>query len=104
MVAVPPPVTQRHLGAGAADALGRRRALVVRRVGWDDKQPPFRPIRHAWRVEVAPGRLGRPRRIAKSFENTTTSAAGWLQVACIATSLNHLSRAQAPRRGLPAAA
>jgi hypothetical protein len=48
---------------------------------WDDKQPVFRPIRHAWRVEVAHGRLGRSRRLAKSFENTTTSATGWLQVA-----------------------
>ncbi|MCU1613396.1 MAG: family transposase [Frankiales bacterium] len=45
----------------------------------------FRLIRHAWRVEVAHGRLGRARRLAKSFENTTTSATGWLQVACIAT-------------------
>src|SRR4051812_38273663 len=58
----------------------------------DDKQPTFRPIRHAWRVEVAHGRLGRSRRLAKSFENTTTSATGWLQVACIATTLRHLSR------------
>ena len=47
-------------------------------------QPVFRPIRHAWRVEVAHGRLGRARRLAKSFENTTASATGWLQVACIA--------------------
>jgi putative transposase len=45
---------------------------------WDDKQAVFRPIRHAWRVEVAHGRLGRSRRLAKSFENTTTSATGWL--------------------------
>jgi len=30
--------------------------------------------------------------LAKSFENTTTSATGWLQVACIATTLRHLSR------------
>jgi hypothetical protein len=73
-------------------------------VGWDDKQPVFRPIRHAWRVEVAHGRLGRSRRLAKSFENTTISATGWLQVACIATTLRHLSRAQAPRRALQAAA
>ncbi len=70
-------------------------------VGWDDKQPTFRPIRHAWRVEVAHGRLGRCRRLAKSFENTTTSATGWLQVASIATTLRHLSR-QRDRR-LPAA-
>jgi hypothetical protein len=63
-------------------------------VGWDDKQPVFRPIRHAWCVEVAHGRLGRARRLAKSFDNTTTtSATGWLQVACIATTLRHLSHA-----------
>ena len=72
--------------------------------GVDDKQPAFRPIRHAWRVEVAHGRLGRSRRLAKSFENTTNSATGWLQVACIASTLRHLSRAQAGRRALPAAA
>ena len=46
----------------------------------------------AWRVEVAHGRLGRSRRLAKSFENTTTSATGWLQVACIATTLRHLGQ------------
>lgn len=68
--------------------------LDLRRVEWDDKQPVFRPIRHAWRVEVAHGRLGRGRRLAKSFENTTTAATGWLQVACIATTLGHLSRAR----------
>ena len=36
----------------------------------------LRAIRHAWRVEVAHGRLGRSRRLAKSFENTITSATG----------------------------
>jgi transposase len=77
----------------------------VRRVGWDDKQPVFRPVRHAWRVEVAHGgRRGRSRRLAKSFENTITSATGWLQVAGIDTTLRHLSHAQPPRRALPAAA
>jgi hypothetical protein len=44
----------------------------------------FRPIAHAWRMEVAHGRLGRSRRLARSFENTTISATGWLQVACVA--------------------
>jgi hypothetical protein len=39
----------------------------------------------------------RPGRLAKSFENTTTSATGWLQVACIATTLRHLPRAGAHR-------
>ncbi len=81
--------------AAAARTLGRDHDVEVRRVGWDDKQPVFRPIRHAWRVEVAHGRLGRSRRLAKSFENTTTSATGWLQVACIATTLRHLSRDRA---------
>jgi len=32
--------------------LGRALGVEVRRVGWDDKQPVFRPLRHAWRVEV----------------------------------------------------
>jgi DDE family transposase len=97
-------LVDRGVTAAAADTLGRQHGLELRRVGWDDKLPVFRPIRHAWRVEVAHGRLGRSRRLAKSFENTTTSATGWLQVACIATTLRHLSRAQAPRRALPAAA
>ncbi len=84
-------LVDRRVTEAAARALGRDHDLEVRRVGWDDKQPVFRPIRHAWRVEVAHGRLGRSRRLAKSFENTT-SATGWLQVACIATTLRHLSR------------
>ncbi len=80
-------LVDRGVTAAAATNLSREHDLEVRRVGWDDKQPVFRPIRHAWRVEVAHGRLGRSRRLAKSFENTTTSATGWLQVACIATTL-----------------
>ena len=48
--------------------------------------------------EVAHDRLGRSRRLAKSFENTTTSATGWLQVACIATTLRHISRERARQR------
>jgi len=43
-------------------------------------------------------RLGRSRWLAKSFENTTTSATGWLQVASIATTLRHLSHDQARQR------
>ena len=50
MVAVPPVVAQRHLGASAdraargtpVGALGRDHDLEVRRVAWDDKQPVFR--------------------------------------------------------------
>jgi putative transposase len=33
--------------------------------------------------EVAHGRLGRRLRLAKSFENTTSSATGWLQITCL---------------------
>ena len=95
-------LVDRGVTAAAARALGRHHNLQMRRVGWDDKQPVFRPIRLAWRVEVAHGTLGRSRRLAKSFENTTTSATGWLQVACIATTLRHLSRVRA-HRALPLA-
>ena len=97
-------LVDRGVTAAAARELGRDYALELRRVGWDDKQPVFRPIRHAWRVEVAHGRLGRARRLAKSFENTTSSATGWLQVACIATTLRHLPRAGTHRQAQPLAA
>ncbi len=74
----------------AAARLSARFRVEVRPVGWDAPQLDasgrrvFRPIRHAWRVEVAHGLLGRRRRLAKSFENTTASGTGWLQVACVA--------------------
>jgi putative transposase len=77
----------------AARRLSKRFGLEVRPVGWDEPQLDehgrrvFRPIRHAWRVEVAHGRLGWSRRLAKSFENTTRSATGWLQLACVAAAL-----------------
>ena len=97
-------LVDRGVTAAAAREPSRAHGVEVHRVGWDDKQPVFRPIRHAWRVEVAHGRLGRARRLAKSFENTTASATGWLQVACIATTLRHLSAvADAPRPVLTAA-
>ena len=97
-------LVDRGVTAAAARKFGRDHGLEVRRVGWDDKQPVFRPIRHAWCVEVAHGRLGRSRRLAKSFENTTTSATGWLQVACIATTLRQLSRERVRRRRVALAA
>jgi putative transposase len=90
-------LVDRGVTAAAARTLGRDYDVEVRRVGWDDEQRTVRPIRHAWRVEVAHGRLGRSRRLAKSFENTTTSATGWLQVACIAITLRHVSREEARR-------
>lgn len=40
-------LVDRGVTAAAADTLGRQHGLDVRRVGWDDKQPVFRPIRHA---------------------------------------------------------
>ena len=51
-------LVDRGVTAAAATRLGRGHGLQVRRVGWDDKQPVFRPIRHAWRVEVAQGASG----------------------------------------------
>jgi len=55
-------LVDRGVTAAAARELGRRHGVEVRRVGWEEKQPVFRPIGHAWRVEVAHGRLGRARR------------------------------------------
>lgn len=52
-------LVERGVTAAAAHTLGRQHGLELRRVGWDDKQPVFRPIRHGWRVEGAHGRLGR---------------------------------------------
>jgi putative transposase len=60
---------------------------------WPDQAPVFRPIALAWRVEVAHGLLGRSRRLAKSFENITSSATGWLPVACVALLLRQLAPA-----------
>lgn len=77
----------------AAGRLSKKFGFEVRPVGWDTPQTDehgrrvFRPIRHAWRVEVAHGRLGWSRRLAKSFENTTRSATGWLHLACVAAAL-----------------
>lgn len=66
-----------------AQRMSLRHGVRVERVGWDTPSSTFRPIRHAWRVEVAHGQLSRSRRLAKSFENTLTSASAWLQIACI---------------------
>ena len=54
-------------------------------------------------THLAHRRLGRSRRLAKSFEVTTTSATGRLQVTCVATTLHRLSRVRA-QRALPLAA
>ena len=39
-------LVDRGVTAAAARTLGRHHDLEVRRIGWDDKQPVFRPIRH----------------------------------------------------------
>ncbi len=82
-------LVDRGTARSAATRLSVKFNCEVRRVGWDE--PPrnehgakvFRPIRHAWRVEVAHGHLVRRRRLARCFENTVTSATGWLHVASI---------------------
>lgn len=73
-----------------AAALSKRYGLEVRRVFWETKpvdprtgERIFKPLPHPWRVEVAHSHLGRSRRLAKSFENSTVSATAWLQLACI---------------------
>ncbi len=76
-------LADRGISAKAARRLQARFGFEVRRVGWATKSSTFRPIAFGWRVEVAHGRLGRSRRLAKSFENTTRSVTGWLQVACL---------------------
>ena len=82
-------LVDRGVSACAARRLSKEFALEVRRVGWDSPQfdehgrRVFRPVAHAWRVEVAHGNLGWSRRLAKSFENTTASATGWLQLAAV---------------------
>jgi hypothetical protein len=83
-------LVDRGTSVKAAAVISRTHSVHVRRVGWPDTSATFRPIAHAWRVEVAHGMLGRSRRLAKSFESTTVSGTGWLQVACIATILTTL--------------
>jgi len=77
--------------------------------GCDETQPAPRPGglsgrlgRQAADVPTHPARLARrgcarapwtePRRLAKSFENTASSATGLLEAACVATVLRRLSR------------
>ena len=82
-------LVDRGTAQSAARRLSDQFGCEVRRVGWDE--PPrnehgakvFRPIRHAWRVEVAHGHLVRRRRLARCFENTVASATGWLHVASV---------------------
>jgi putative transposase len=88
-------MVDRGMTRKAAQAAANKHGVEVRVTGWPEKSSPFRPIAHAWRVEVAHGRLGRSRRLAKSFEKTVASASGWLQVACVAAVLDDLTRKSA---------
>lgn len=82
-------MVDRGTSVKAARELATKHRCELRRGGWDEPQLDehglrvFRPIAHAWRVEVAHGTLGWSRRLSKSFENTTRSATGWLQLACV---------------------
>jgi putative transposase len=81
----------------AARRVAERHGVTVEIVGWDDPELDadgrriFKPIQHAWRVEVAHGQIGRARRLSKSFENTTSSAGAWLALACIRLNLKALN-------------
>ena len=91
-------LVDRGTSTSAALRMSTKFNYEVRRVGWDE--PPrndqgakiFRPIHHAWRVEVAHGHLVRRRRLARCFENTVTSATGRLHVAAISEVLRGMSR------------
>lgn len=81
-----------------AKASSKLCGVEVRRLFWDEKpvdprtgERVFKPLPYAWRVEVAPGHVGRSRWLAKSFENSTDSATAWLQLACIARLLGAIS-------------
>ena len=74
----------RGVTARAARTLGSEFGLTVERVGHAGPRGTFVPLLYAWRVEVAHGHLLRSRRLARSFENTTRSASGWLQAAAVA--------------------
>jgi putative transposase len=69
----------------------------IRRYGWD-KQPVdaitgkkvFKPLKHAWKVEVAHAKMMNSRRLSKSFENTVESATAWANMAAIQILLREL--------------
>jgi hypothetical protein len=75
---------------------GRQFGIEFARYGWATHPKPFKPIARVWQVEVAHGALGRSRRLAKSFEQTETSATAWLELACIHLVLDTWS-ARVPR-------
>lgn len=91
-------LVDRGTTASGATRFSAKFNYEVRRVGRDE--PPrdehgakvFRPLRHAWRVEVAHGHLVRRRRLARCFENPTACATGWSHVASLVKNLRSSSR------------
>ena len=77
-------LVDRGTSSKAVCTLSARFGLEVRRVFWPDRQSVFRPITHAWRVEVAHGLLGRSRWLAKSLPEHHRLSDWGLQVACSA--------------------
>jgi putative transposase len=76
-------------------ALTKEHPFEVHRYGWAEKpidpvngEKMFKPLKYSWCVEAAHAQVGRSRRLAESFENTSESSSAWLQLACRAMSLN----------------
>jgi putative transposase len=86
-------LVDRSTSVKAARDMSSRFGLEVRRVFHPDHSSVFRPLPYAWRVEVAHGRIGRSRRLSRSFENTVESAAGWLHAACVNPLVQQLASA-----------
>jgi len=80
----------RGIKDATASRLGEKFGLKVEIYGGPGPAGEFVPVPQAWKVEVAHGILGRYRRLAKSYENTTTSATTWLQIAAVGMVLKSL--------------
>lgn len=79
--------------SGTERRMAQAYGLRVERLGRRGaKRGEFVPIPQAWKVEVVHGRLGRSRRLSKSFEKTEVSGIAWLQVACLALVLNRFRK------------
>lgn len=77
-------LTDQGVTAAGARKASAAHQVEVRRLAKPPGAAGFVPWPLAWRVETAHGRLLRHRRLARSFENTTASAGGWLHAACVA--------------------
>ena len=73
-----------------AQALAEKYELKVEVYKGKGPAGEFVPVPQAWKVEVAHGLLGRYRRLAKSYENTASSATAWLQIAAVGMVLKAL--------------